>query len=387
MGMGGAFTAVANDANAAYWNPAGLAINPGVDISGSLLINNRNVNVGDNFAALKMCFETELNPFAWIVGIGALSLLAVSGSQYLSDTGVLKKNWGREGEKHEKTESMAEDVLSQGEEPVRDVHEMAKEQLKETGKAVLEKTTEVSKDFAKEVAKQMAKEAVRTEIVVWPLYRYDYGRPTYWDNRYRVQGEYSPFGKAQFAMGISYMTDKNSDPSVNLNSNWYTLSVASGYEERVALGANVNIYDLQIASSPNIKGFGAGIDVGAIFRPADNFALGLAAKEMLTTDIQWSNGAATRYEMNVNVGAALNPFDWATVAIDMHNIFNQNSKNSTMHYGIEVRPIKGVAMRVGVHDESKTAGMSLGLERLYLDYAYLGGSFGRTQMLGVTYKL
>ncbi len=30
MGMGGAFTAVADDANAPYWNPAGLALNPEV---------------------------------------------------------------------------------------------------------------------------------------------------------------------------------------------------------------------------------------------------------------------------------------------------------------------------------------------------------------------
>ena len=42
MGMGGAFTAIADDAFAAYWNPAGFAINPGIDLAGSYQMTNRN---------------------------------------------------------------------------------------------------------------------------------------------------------------------------------------------------------------------------------------------------------------------------------------------------------------------------------------------------------
>ena len=80
MGMGGAFTAVADDANAPYWNPAGLALNPEVSITGTTKLNNRNTWVGDNLLSLKMCYETEMNPFQWILGIGIASLVAYERS-------------------------------------------------------------------------------------------------------------------------------------------------------------------------------------------------------------------------------------------------------------------------------------------------------------------
>ena len=88
MGMGGAFTAIADDAFAAYWNPAGLAINPGIEVAGSTLTAQRNQSIGDNLGALKMGFETEFgSPFAWILGVGAVSLFALEGAKYLSERG------------------------------------------------------------------------------------------------------------------------------------------------------------------------------------------------------------------------------------------------------------------------------------------------------------
>ena len=108
MGMGGAFTAVANDANAAYWNPAGFALNPGVDITGSSLLTNRNAVMGDNLAAIKMCYEAGMSsPFEWIAGVGMITGMAVDVAQYLGDLGVLKKNWGRDVIKTSRDQSMA----------------------------------------------------------------------------------------------------------------------------------------------------------------------------------------------------------------------------------------------------------------------------------------
>jgi len=114
MGMGGAFTAIADDAYAAYWNPAGLAINPGVELSGTYQINNRNQAIGDNSLAVKGCFEIGMNPFAWMAGVGLVSLFALEGAKYLSDQGVVKKGWGRSGKKTKKKESMASEVKKKG---------------------------------------------------------------------------------------------------------------------------------------------------------------------------------------------------------------------------------------------------------------------------------
>lgn len=367
MGMGGAFTAIADDANAAYWNPAGFAFNPGVDITGSTLLTNRNAVMGDNLAAVKMCYEAPMSsPFEWIFGVGALSALAVEAAQYLGDQGVLKKNWGPgSGPKTSREESMAP-------------------QVKEKGSDV----TSSRNPFKNATPKP---EGQRKTSVFGPIQNLAINmnfaphRSTYWDNRY-YQPDNLPYNKAQFALGLTWLNDTNQ--TLDELRNWYTVSVASGWEERIAVGANLNFYDQKIISS-GIKGFGAGIDLGAIGKPLKNVAFGLAVKEILTTEIAWQNGAKTRYSMLVNAGAAIDPIEEVTISVDGHNLFSQNTtggEKQTMHYGVEVRPFRGLAFRAGLSDGSKTAGASIGLGSLIVDYAYLGGTFGKTQMVGATWK-
>jgi hypothetical protein len=96
--------------------------------------------------------------------------------------------------------------------------------------------------------------------------------------------------------------------------------------------------------------------------------------------------------MTVNGGMALKPIRQMTISADVHNIFEQNSKASTMHYGLEVRPVYGVALRAGLSDtdtakQNKTAGISIGVGQLVIDYAYLGGAYNRTQMVGASWKI
>ncbi len=386
MGMGGAFTAVADDANAAYWNPAGFAINPGVDITGSLLATNRNESIGDNIASLKMCFETELNPFAWIIGIGAASLFALEGAKYLSDQGILKKNWGRSEETSKKEESLSQKVLESGTEKTVAVGQKVKEKAAQVAGAAaqgaIDTTKAVGKTFVKEFARESAREAYWGPWY-YPWYYHHYDRPTYWDNR-QEEG-YSPQGKAQFAAGLTLLTDKNS--IANQNTNFYTLSLATGYEERISFGGNLNFYDITIPSPNNIKGYGGGIDLGVLIRPVDQLAFGAVAKEVLTTDVRFENGAIIRFPMSVNAGIAITPIEIITIAADLQNVFKQSNSPQTTHFGVEARIFPGLALRGGLYDQSKTAGASVMVGPLIFDYAYLGGEFNRTQMIGATWKL
>jgi|SRR3989339_592944 len=383
MGMGGAFTAVADDANAPYWNPAGLALNPGVDLSGAVLLTNRNEMIGDNYASLKMCYETELNPFAWIVGIGIASIFALNGAKYLSDQGILKKNWGNSSsEKLSKEESSSEKVLESGTEKTVDVTGKIKETAKTTAKDALNTVTTAAQSSGNALLKG-AGYAAASNGLYGPVYYRNYSKPTYWDDRQNAE-EASPRGKAQFAGGFSFMTDKNA--ALNQNSTFYILSAATGYEERVAFGGNVNIYHVTIPSN-NLSGYGGGVDFGFIAKPTDQIHVGIAAKEILTTGVYFDNGAVINYVMNVNAGAAVEPFDTLLLSIDVHNIFNENGIGATYHYGVEVKPFPGIAIRGGLHDQSKTAGASLMLGPVIFDYAYLGGTFSRTQMAGFTWKL
>ncbi|NQU17777.1 MAG: hypothetical protein HQ564_06885 [Candidatus Saganbacteria bacterium] len=381
MGMGGAFTAISDDANAAYYNPAGMALNPGVDITGSTAITNRNQTIGENLAAMKMCLEVEMNPFAWILGIGAASMLAFQGAQFLSDQGVVKKGWGRDVDKSEKEESLSEKVKAKGSEKVRDVKKEAKQKAKQAAKKAAKETAKSAVSFGKEAA------GAAKEGFLWglrnPWYSHNYYRPSYWERRHHHK-KYSPEGKAQFAIGLTWVFDKNS--TLDQNTSWYSLSLASGYEERVAIGANLNIYDLEIPSVKT-KGFGGSLDLGMIARPVDEVAFGITAKDLLTTDIHFDNGAVATYGMNVNAGIAITPLPQVTIAADLKNIFEQNNRSSAMHYGVEARPMGGVALRAGLHDNSKTAGIGIAVGPLVIDYAYLAGSFNRTQILGATWKI
>lgn len=392
MGMGGAFTAIADDAFAAYWNPAGFAINPGVDLSSSYQLTNRNRQVGDNAFAVKGCFEVPMSPFAWIAGVGLASMFAYQGAKYLAEEGVIKKGWGRGGEKFEKEEAMTEKVTKEEEKQKAQGKKIKRRPIsrkkvaKKAAKKLAKGAIHVTEKFAKEALKAATRQT-RHYYYAPHWYRPNYYRPSYWDDRYDYrERQLTPAGKAQFALGFSVMADKNATPAVNQDTNWYSFTIASGYAETVALGANLNVYDLK-RPSDGVKGLGAGLDVGGLLRISDALFFGLAIKELLTTDIKWETGPTTRYEMTVNGGIGLKPIRQMTLSADLHNIFGQNSKDPTTHYGAEVRPIYGVALRVGLSDENKTAGIGIGIGQLIIDYAYLGGVYNRTQMIGASWKI
>jgi hypothetical protein len=271
----------------------------------------------------------------------------------------LKKNWGRNVVKTQREESMAEQVKEKGEEKTESINPFKRA----TPKPESDRHLHIF-------------DRLNFNINFYPH------RHSYWYNRIEDPQD-QPFNKAQFALGLTWLNDNN--PVKDELRNWYTVSLASGWEERVAVGGNINFYNLQRISD-QVKGFGAGVDLGAIAKPLPNVSVGLVAKEILTTDINWQNGAVTRYEMLINGGVAIDPFDEVTIAADAHNIFGQNNSNATMHYGVELRPIPGIAVRGGLSDKSKTAGASVALGGLIVDYAYLGGEFAGTQMIGATWK-
>ncbi|HVN67597.1 MAG TPA: hypothetical protein VMT55_04425 [Candidatus Sulfotelmatobacter sp.] len=372
MGMGGAFTAVADDANAAYWNPAGLALNPEVSLTASTKLNNRNSQVGDNIANLKMCYEMEMNPFVWIAGVGLASIAALEGARYLSDQGILQQNWGRAGKRPSRDEAVTSQV--KGSEEVVSL----KQELKDTAKLLLNKTAETAGETAEKIARHTS-----VEIGIFPYgspwYRRNYDQPHYWE-----QPAKSDTTKAQFALGVSWLNDVN--VPLDQKTNWYTLTVASGFEQRVAVGAGVNFYDLTRISD-GIRGMGADLDLGMIARPVDYISVGLATKGALTTDFHWQTGEITRgYEMLVNGGLAIKPIKQLTLAADVHNILGQNGNPATMHYGAEVVVLPGLLARAGLNDGSKSVGCSVALGNLIVDYAILGGAYGRTQMVGGSWR-
>ncbi|MFA6431814.1 MAG: Tudor-knot domain-containing protein [Candidatus Margulisiibacteriota bacterium] len=441
MGMGGAFTAVANDANAAYWNPAGLALNPEVSITGSTMLSNRNMWVGDNVANLKMCYDTEMNPFQWILGMGAAAAIALESAKYLSDQGVVQKGWGNSTPGTARDQSFSSQV--NGTEEIvalkKKIEDLAKRLGKSSAKAVKDTASNIVKNTDVSVVipitlgesssynpgnssgisalwngtwypvtllgqdgnkfkvhyvgygdnwdEWVTADKIKIESgldlsnnpvmvpVTNPVYTPDKTNPNYWE-------QHSNKTHAQFAAGLSLLNDYN--PPLDQKSNWYSITMASGFEQMVAVGANVNFYDMTKIST-NIRGAGADLDLGVIVRPAEALSFGLVTKGVLTTDIVWQDSSRTRYQMLVNAGVAVKPIKALTVACDGENVFNQQG-TMKMHYGAELTVLPGVLVRGGLSDGSKTAGASVAIDKLILDYAYLGGAYAKTQMVGMTWK-
>jgi len=373
MGMGGAFVGIADDANAPYWNPAGLALNPEVVVTGSTLNNNRNMWVGDNVMNLKLCYEMEMNPFAWIAGIGLASVVALESAQYLADQGVIQKNWGRGGEAPSRDQAVTSQVTGSSEVV------SLKQQLKDVAKKITSDAGKKAKETVKDVAEHTTVN-VNVGLLAWsPWYQPDYSKPHYWE-----QTPKDNVTKAQFALGLSWLNDYNIP--MDQKSNWYTLTVASGFEERIAVGAGINFYDLTKLST-GIRGMGADLDLGVIAKPVEYISVGLVTKGILTTDFQWQSGDKTRgYEMLVNGGVAVKPTPNLTVAADAHNILAQNSKTTTMHYGAEAVLFPGLLARAGLDNGNKTVGLTLAVGNLTIDYAVLGGTYNRTQMIGGSWR-
>ncbi|MCX5751786.1 MAG: hypothetical protein NT099_09030 [Candidatus Saganbacteria bacterium] len=402
MAMGGAFTAIADDSNAAFWNPAGFAINPGTELSATALINNRNQQIGDNHAALKMGFEMPLDsPFHWILGVGAVAVAGAYTAQYLSDQGVLKKNWGRSGEKTDKTDSMAEEVKAEDTGTTtsrKEIIGIGIDKSLGNNPSPTPTTTPTTNTTTTPASTPTQTVIVNNNYyqpgylgpipLGNPLYLLDPQRPTYYENReYANNPKQTPAGKAQFGFGLTWMRDNNA--TLDQNTSWYTASLATAWEETVALGANLNVYDLEIPST-KAKGIGGGLDFGILIRSYKRLFIGLCAKEVLTTDIHWTNGATTRYAMNVNAGIALRPIPEITIAADAHNIFQQNAGKTTMHYGLELIPLPGISLRGGFDEKdgqmNQTLGAGLKLWEIQADYAMLGGTYNQTQMVSLAWK-
>ncbi|MFA5839911.1 MAG: hypothetical protein WC890_04555 [Candidatus Margulisiibacteriota bacterium] len=374
MGMGSAFTAVANDANAAYWNPAGLALNPEVVVSGSTMLNNRNQWVGDNVLYSKFCYEMEMSPFEWVAGVGIASLLALESAQYLHEQGILKTGWNNDVPATSRDQSMASQV--KGTEEVVSLKKTAKDAIKKV----------FTGDKAPSPTPSPTPPPSPVYVTPASYYLAPFGNP--WYRPYRP--DYEPYWapqpkhhetKAQFALGLGWMNDYN--PPLDQNSNWYTLSVASGFEQRVAVGGNINVYNLKKIST-DISGLGGDIDLGVIAKPVEYISLGLVTKGILTTNIYWQDGSQTRYEMLVNAGIAIQPTTFLTLAADAHNLFRTAT---TYHYGIEANVLPGLIGRAGLSDGSKTCGLSIVVGRITVDWAYLGGSYNRTHMVGANIQL
>jgi hypothetical protein len=64
----------------------------------------------------------------------------------------------------------------------------------------------------------------------------------------------------------------------------------------------------------------------------------------------------------------------------------QNGANATYHYGLEMIPIPGIALRAGSSNYNFTYGAGLKLGEILIDYAMLGDTYDHTQLASLGWR-
>ncbi|MDD3927768.1 MAG: hypothetical protein PHT33_14040 [bacterium] len=181
---------------------------------------------------------------------------------------------------------------------------------------------------------------------------------------------------------------------------WYKFQ---NYAYSIALVGTENLYAGFTAKSLNdqlynrfdetrIGGSGVSFDLGLIYRWRNAVTLGIAAQDVgspiVNMDGQFDfyddlgNLVAivdsVKHPAVITAGMAVRPTDALTLAFDIYDI-GQNISDSEIRAGLEYRPIKSLALRLGAMGDNTTFGIGASIGLLNLDLASVsidGTSYG-----------
>jgi hypothetical protein len=155
----------------------------------------------------------------------------------------------------------------------------------------------------------------------------------------------------------------------------------------LAVGATLKVMGSTIDNA-SATAFAA--DLGAIYR-ADSvslpFTVGFAVKN-LGTQMSFLS-AEEELPALARLGMEVRPHRMLSVAVDVEKVFREDWN---VYTGVEFRPLKGIAMRVGYNGSvdagaGLTAGAGFTEKNLSLDYAYVNfGEFGHVHRAALTVR-
>ena len=166
------------------------------------------------------------------------------------------------------------------------------------------------------------------------------------------------------------------------NQDWaFYLTFAKRQSENFYWGVNAKIIRRDLAE---YSATGIGFDVGAYYKPMENFFLGANLQDATTTLIAWSTGRNELVSPTLKVGSAYKLVDflggYLMPALDFDirfenrqfaSNFNIGPVSFDMHAGFEYSFKNIVAIRAGYNDVKQfTIGAGVKLPKLNIDYSF-----------------
>jgi hypothetical protein len=180
----------------------------------------------------------------------------------------------------------------------------------------------------------------------------------------------------------------------------YMYSLAYRPGAKVSVGSTFRyekaFEDYADALTPNRSAAGFGMDLGIQYRPSLKWSFGLLLQDINKTKINWNDGIAEQYGINIRPGISYKPGDSMLISADLYNVGGNmlpgtSSESTELRIGLEKRLIlKGwgsptqkapsISMRIGAEIAFATGkaiysgGLGLAIPgfngSLQFDYAY-----------------
>ncbi len=131
-----------------------------------------------------------------------------------------------------------------------------------------------------------------------------------------------------------------------------------------------------------ISGSGVSFDLGLIYRWQRAVTLGIAARDVGSTIVNMNGGFdfyddlgnltavidSVKHPAIITAGMAIRPADSLTLAFDIYDI-GQNIDKAEIRAGLEYRPAKALALRLGAMGDHATWGVGASVGPLNMDFA------------------
>jgi len=127
---------------------------------------------------------------------------------------------------------------------------------------------------------------------------------------------------------------------------------------------------------PTASGSVFSVDLGIQRELTEELLLGITLQDIISPEIEWSNGYREEVPTNYRIGLAYKNNNWLVLyEYEKADDFSQG------HLGFEYELNQYLTLRSGLREDDFTAGIGLKKDNYQFDYAYCAGDLGNTHRL------
>ncbi|RMF59633.1 MAG: hypothetical protein D6743_16025 [Calditrichaeota bacterium] len=157
------------------------------------------------------------------------------------------------------------------------------------------------------------------------------------------------------------------DFTFGTSQNAFMFSLGKSISPVLAVGGNVKLIRNQLQDD---SASGVGFDAAVKLRPSPGLSLGLVLQD-IGTDYRWNEGFTEGVPLTLRLGAAYHVLDGVLLSAEVDRT---NGTSPGVHFGMEVRPVDMLPLRVGFDDSRFAGGVGFGLpfseHLLEFNYSY-----------------